>query len=392
MFSLGLFFGAPKTARVALNSSVGGRLHPALEDSHVDRVKYYSSCADESARLALLDSMGCAIETLVESIDGRTLIGPVEPGTTVPHGFHLPGTKFVLDLVKGASDLGTLIRNLRHTYDSPSAEWGHATDSLGVIIAFADWLSRRYAADNNIGRPVTLEAVLRAQIRACEIQGALQADNNLNKRGLDNAILAKIASAAPIARLMWLNEEDALGLLNYAWQEEHPLKPVSQTLDSIPMKGWVAGNTCSRAVHLYFLAMTSQPGAPSVLTLIGSKLFVGLVAKVAIQIAERLEVTERAVGDIKNTTITTRNIAKGIEDERGPRGITLTEANSTMHKAIIRKGGSKVEVEMKDEAEFIELDVGFSVCHPKQPETMDFVQKKFRANMIKGGFESTSVR
>ena len=77
------------------------------------------------AKIALLDALGCALETLTESEEARALLGPVVPGTTVVDGFRLPGTPYQLDILKGAFDLGSLIRYLDHNDAFPGAEWGH---------------------------------------------------------------------------------------------------------------------------------------------------------------------------------------------------------------------------------------------------------------------------
>jgi 2-methylcitrate dehydratase len=77
------------------------------------------------ARLALLDALGCAIETASKSPEATSLLGPVVPGTFVPSGFCLPGTEHCLDPVKGAFDMGVLIRYLDHNDAMGGAEWGH---------------------------------------------------------------------------------------------------------------------------------------------------------------------------------------------------------------------------------------------------------------------------
>jgi 2-methylcitrate dehydratase len=78
-----------------------------------------------NARNALIDSIGCAIETLDQSTECVKMIGPIVPGTKVLNGFRLPGTGFELDPVKGAFDLGSLIRYLDHNDAYPGREWGH---------------------------------------------------------------------------------------------------------------------------------------------------------------------------------------------------------------------------------------------------------------------------
>lgn len=85
-----------------------------------------------NARNALLDSIGCAIETLHQSSECCQMIGPVVPGTRVPNGFRLPGTGFELDHVKGAFDFGSLIRYLDRNDAYPGKEWGHPS---GIFIS-----------------------------------------------------------------------------------------------------------------------------------------------------------------------------------------------------------------------------------------------------------------
>ena len=77
------------------------------------------------AKVTLLDAIGCALETLDESEEARAMIGPTVVGTVVPNGFRLPGTSYQLDPLKGAFDMGSLIRYLDHNDAFPGAEWGH---------------------------------------------------------------------------------------------------------------------------------------------------------------------------------------------------------------------------------------------------------------------------
>ena len=45
-----------------------------------------------------IDSLGCAFEALAYP-EGMKLVGPVVPGTVVPHGARVPGTSLQLDPV-----------------------------------------------------------------------------------------------------------------------------------------------------------------------------------------------------------------------------------------------------------------------------------------------------
>ena len=92
-----------------------------------DYVYHYevrSAKAIQIARLALLDALGCTIETVSYGACS-SIIGPTVKGTIVPNGFCLPGTAHQLDPVKGAFDLAVLIRYLDHSDGFTGAEWGH---------------------------------------------------------------------------------------------------------------------------------------------------------------------------------------------------------------------------------------------------------------------------
>ena len=90
-----------------------------------------SEKALRNAKVTLLDALGCAFESLAVSDACRKLVGPVYPGTgIVPNGFKLPGTHYQLDILKGAFDLGVLIRYLDHNDAFFGAEWGHPSGKL----------------------------------------------------------------------------------------------------------------------------------------------------------------------------------------------------------------------------------------------------------------------
>lgn len=86
-----------------------------------------SAAAVTRAKATLLDSLGVAIESVNTSRECAALVGPLWPNSAAPvsSGFHLPGTKFSLELLKGAFDLGAMIRYLDHNDAFAGAEWGH---------------------------------------------------------------------------------------------------------------------------------------------------------------------------------------------------------------------------------------------------------------------------
>ena len=91
-----------------------------------------SKAAFIRAKATLLDSLGVAIESLKTSKECAALVGPIWPNTAAssPEGFRLPGTRFSLDLLKGAFDMGAMIRYLDHNDAFAGAEWGHPSGQL----------------------------------------------------------------------------------------------------------------------------------------------------------------------------------------------------------------------------------------------------------------------
>src|SRR5258706_7416444 len=150
--------------------------------------------AYNTARLCLIDTLGCGLEAL-ESPACTKLLGPIVHGTVVPNGAGVPGTQFQLDPVHAAFNLGAMIRWLDFNDTWLAAEWGHPSDNLGGILMAADWLSRN-------GQKLTVKDVLTAMIQAHEIQGVLALENSFNRVGLDHVVLVKVASTAVVAHMI----------------------------------------------------------------------------------------------------------------------------------------------------------------------------------------------
>ena len=113
-------------------------LHTQWDKILVDIVNYVFHYEIQSPRAwsqshtALLDSLGCAIESISNSAECRRMLGPLVPGTVTPNGFRLPGTSYQLDPLKGAFDLGTAIRYMDHNDTMGGADWGHPS-GIAVI-------------------------------------------------------------------------------------------------------------------------------------------------------------------------------------------------------------------------------------------------------------------
>ncbi len=101
-----------------------------------------SSEADQTARYCLMDTLGCGLLALHYPACTK-LLGPVVTGTNVHNGARVPGTRYELDPVAAAFNIGCIIRWLDFNDTWLAAEWGHPSDNLGGILAVADYLSRQ---------------------------------------------------------------------------------------------------------------------------------------------------------------------------------------------------------------------------------------------------------
>jgi 2-methylcitrate dehydratase len=222
-----------------------------------------SELAYSTARACLIDTLGCGLEAL-EYPACTKLLGPIVPGTTVPHGARVPGTPYQLDPVLAAFNIGAMIRWLDFNDTWLAAEWGHPSDNLGGILATADWLSRTAIAEGKT--PLTMRRVLTAMIKAHEIQGCIALENSFNKVGLDHVVLVKVASTAVVCELLGLNREQTIAALSLAWVDGQSLRTYRHAPNTGSRKSWAAGDATSRAVRLALMAKAGEMGYPSVLT------------------------------------------------------------------------------------------------------------------------------
>src|SRR3990167_5213967 len=92
-----------------------------------------SKDAYETARLCLMDTLGCGMLAL-RFKECTKLLGPVVPQATLTLGARVPGTLFELDPVQAAFNIGTMVRWLDFNDTWLAAEWGHPSDNLGAIL------------------------------------------------------------------------------------------------------------------------------------------------------------------------------------------------------------------------------------------------------------------
>lgn len=217
----------------------------------------------ETARYNFMDSVGCALLAL-RYAECRKLLGPYIAGTQVPYGARVPGTSYILDPIKAAFDIGTMIRWLDFNDTWLAAEWGHPSDNIGGILAVADYISQK---NIYLGlAPLTLYDVFIAMIKAHEIQGILALENAFNRVGLDHVILVKVATTAVVTQLLGGSEEHILNALSLAFVDGQSLRTYRHAPNTGSRKSWAAGDATARGVQLAFMAMKGEMGYPSALT------------------------------------------------------------------------------------------------------------------------------
>ena len=219
--------------------------------------------AYETAKSCLIDTLGCGLLAL--SFPACTkLLGPIVEGTEVPYGVRVPGTKNLLDPVKGAFDIGCIIRWLDFNDTWLAAEWGHPSDNLGAILACSDYVSQRNIEEGK--EPLKVLDILEMMIKAHEIQGILALENSFNRVGLDHVVLVKVASTAVATKILGGNKEDVINALTHAWLDGQSLRTYRHAPNAGSRKSWAAGDATSRAVRLAMITLSGEMGYPSVLT------------------------------------------------------------------------------------------------------------------------------
>jgi len=313
---------------------------------YAGKAKISSAEAYNTARLCLMDTLGCGFEALSYPACTK-LMGPVVPGATMVNGAKVPGTSFQLDPVMTAFNIGCMIRWLDFNDTWLAAEWGHPSDNLGGILAMADYLSRQAVATGK--KPLTMRDVLTGMIKAHEIQGVIALENSFNRVGLDHVLLVKVASTAVVSSLMGLTRDETINAVSNAWIDGQSLRTYRHAPNTGSRKSWAAGDATSRAVRLALMAAKGEMGYPSGLSAKGwgfyDVLFKGkpfkftrsygsyvmenvlfkisfpaeFHAQTAVECAVQLhpQVKDR-LNDIKKIVITTHESAIRIIDKKGP--------------------------------------------------------------------------
>ena len=213
----------------------------------------------DTARYCLMDALGCGLLAL-RYPECTKHLGPVVPGATLAKGARIPGTDWQLEPVHAAFNIGTMNRWLDFNDTWLAAEWGHPSDNLGGILALADYLSRSRQ------KQLRLLDILRAMIKAHEIQGVLSLENSFNRVGLDHVLLVRVATAAVTAAMLDGDKAQMVSAITNAFTDGGSLRLYRHAPNTGPRKSWAAGDATSRGVRLALMALQGEMGYPSALS------------------------------------------------------------------------------------------------------------------------------
>jgi 2-methylcitrate dehydratase len=216
----------------------------------------------EQSRLRLFDTFACALDAL-DYPECSRLLGPAVPGTSVPNGARVPGTRYELDPATAAFSFGCMIRWLDMNDTFTAAQGSHPSDNLAGILMLADHLSRSALARG--ARPLTMHSVLEGFVKAYEIQGCLAIENDFKQMGIDHPLLTRVASTAVLTGMLGGTLEQVINAVSNAFIDVS-LAVMRHAPNTGWRKSWAAADASQNAVRLAYMAVKGEMGYPSVLT------------------------------------------------------------------------------------------------------------------------------
>ncbi len=239
----------------------------------------FSERAYATARMCLLDALGCAIAAL-QAPECRRMLGPLHRptpdltgapedgggggGHAGADGVRVVGTTLRTDPLTAAFDTGAMVRWLDYNDTWLAAEWGHPSDNLGALLAVSDGVAAgAFGTDRQ--RTATVGELLSAMIQAYEIQGVLALQNGFNRLGLDHVLLVRVASAAVAAALLGADVDGVVTALSHAFIDGGALRTYRHGAHTGSRKSWAAGDATRRGLWLALVARRGEMGYPGAL-------------------------------------------------------------------------------------------------------------------------------
>jgi 2-methylcitrate dehydratase len=227
-----------------------------------------NAAAREAAFLALMDSLACAFRSLQDPACAK-LLGPLVPGATMAFGARVPGTSYQLDPVQAAFNIGTSVSWLQANDPALATASGHLADSLGAIVAVADYRARKSIAEGD--SPPRVRDLFDALIRAHELASlewarsvrgneAVTGDNRTPVGVAARCALTRVASAACVVTLLGGTEDQVAAALAIARTEMPATGHHGAAPDLDGLERWRIGDATSRGLRLGLIALAGQTG------------------------------------------------------------------------------------------------------------------------------------
>ncbi len=181
------------------------------------------------------------------------LLGPIVPGASLSGGARVPGTRYELDPVTAAFNIGTLVRWLDFNDTWLAAEWGHPSDNLGAISRVADYLSRNVVA----ARRAPLDDGRRAHgdDQGARDPGRARAQPQLQpRRARSRAARADREHGGGHATCSAAAASEIVNAVSNAWLDGGALRTYRHAPNTGSRKSWAAGDATSRGVRHALLA------------------------------------------------------------------------------------------------------------------------------------------
>lgn len=204
------------------------------------------AAAIETARDCLTDAL-CGGFAALREPECAALLAPLVPGAMMPGGARVPGTSLELDPAQAAFCTALMLGR------SPSrSHWltlssGRAADSLGALLAVADYQGRKAIMEGK--PPPKVRDVLVAMIKTLEIQGVLAPERAMIR-------LARVAATAVVTAQLGGALGQIVTALSYACIDGGLPLDADERYDS-GRRNWARADAMSRAVRHACQAMAS---------------------------------------------------------------------------------------------------------------------------------------
>ncbi|MDA3013494.1 MAG: MmgE/PrpD family protein [Actinomycetota bacterium] len=190
-----------------------------------------------SAKLALLDTVGCIFEAsshkevvdfALMNFENSNLTNPFK---TINNYKNFQTTAWYLT---------TLTRWFDYNDTFLAKEWAHPSDNFGAIYSYF-----------NLNDECKFDDFIRSLIQAYEIQGALSLGTSLNLKGFDHVFYVKLASGSVFTSLLNKGDENIIKrTINNILQDGPTLRSYRHIPNVGKRKSWAAADASKRAVEL----------------------------------------------------------------------------------------------------------------------------------------------